>query len=90
LPIMLIDVIEGQETGNAEFVVDNGAGEVARMPLDMLQTLYHWLSNDTELLQTRAHHARKVGRPQAADEIAELAWTLAASTTRMSQKNSGE
>jgi 1,2-diacylglycerol 3-beta-galactosyltransferase len=90
LPIMLIDVIEGQETGNAEFVVDNGAGEVARMPLDMLQTLYHWLSNDTELLQTRAHNARKVGRPQAADEIAELAWTLAASDNRVSDKNGGE
>jgi 1,2-diacylglycerol 3-beta-galactosyltransferase len=89
LPILLIDVIEGQETGNAEFVVENGAGEVARMPLDMLETLYHWLSNDTELLQTRAHNARKVGRPQAADEIAELAWTLAASDNRVSDKNGG-
>jgi 1,2-diacylglycerol 3-beta-galactosyltransferase len=78
LPLMLIDVIEGQETGNAEFVVENEAGEVARMPLDMLETLYHWLSNDAQLLQTRAHNARKVGRPQAADEIAELTWTLAA------------
>jgi 1,2-diacylglycerol 3-beta-galactosyltransferase len=77
LPLMLIDVIEGQETGNAEFVVDNGAGDIARMPLDMLETLYHWLSNDAQLLQTRANNARKVGRPQAADEIAELAWILA-------------
>lgn len=77
LPLMLIDVIEGQETGNAEFVVENEAGEVARMPLDMLETLYHWLGNDAQLLQTRAHNARKVGRPQAADEIAELTWTLA-------------
>jgi len=48
LPLMLIDVIEGQETGNAEFVVDNGAGDIARMPLDMLETLYHWLSNDAQ------------------------------------------
>jgi 1,2-diacylglycerol 3-beta-galactosyltransferase len=79
LPTLLIDVIEGQETGNAEFVVENGAGEVARMPLDMLETLYHWLSNDAQLLQTRAHNARRVGRPQAADETAELAWTLAVS-----------
>lgn len=90
LPIMLIDVIEGQETGNAEFVVENGAGEVARMPLDMLETLYHWLSNHTQLLQTRAHNARKVGHPQAADEIAELAWLLAASDSRVSDKNGGE
>jgi 1,2-diacylglycerol 3-beta-galactosyltransferase len=85
LPIMLIDVIEGQETGNAEFVVENGAGEVARMPLDMLETLFHWLSSDAHLLQTRAHNARKVGRPQAADEIAELVWMLAASENGMSE-----
>ncbi len=89
LPLMLIDVIEGQETGNAEFVVDNEAGDIARMPLDMLETLYHWLSNDIRLLQTRAQNARKVGRPQAADEIAELAWTLAASDNRVSGKNGG-
>jgi 1,2-diacylglycerol 3-beta-galactosyltransferase len=90
LPLMLIDVIEGQETGNAEFVADNGAGDIARTPLDMLETLYHWLSNDTQLLQTRAQNARKVGRPQAADEIAELAWALAASDNRMSDKHGGE
>ena len=87
LPIMLIDVIEGQETGNAEFVVENGAGEVARMPLDMLETLYHWLSNDAKLLQIRANNARRVGRPQAADEIAELAWTLAVSENGELHKN---
>lgn len=78
LPMMLIDVIEGQETGNAEFVAENGAGDVAKNPLDMLETLYHWLSNDVQLLKTRALNARRVGRPQAAAEIAEQAWTLAA------------
>lgn len=77
LPLMLIDVIEGQETGNAEFVRENGAGEVARMPLDMLETLYHWLSDGGKRLQTCSRNARRVGRPQAADEIAELAWSLA-------------
>jgi 1,2-diacylglycerol 3-beta-galactosyltransferase len=87
LPLMLIDVIEGQETGNAEFVVDNTAGEVTRTPLDMLETLYHWLSNDARLLQARAHNAHKVGRPRAADEIAELAWTLATSDDGVSDKN---
>jgi 1,2-diacylglycerol 3-beta-galactosyltransferase len=87
LPLILIDVIEGQETGNAEFVVENGAGDVARMPLDMLETLYHWLSNDAQLLQIRANNARRVGRPQAADEIAELAWSLAVSENGELHKN---
>ena len=88
LPMMLIDVIEGQETGNAEFVVENGAGEVARMPLDMLETLYHWLSDSGKLLQIRADNARRVGRPQAADEIAELVWTLAVSENGVSHRRS--
>jgi hypothetical protein len=60
------------------------------MPLDMLETLYHWLSNEGRLLQTRANNARRVGRPQAADEIAELAWSLATSDNRVSAKHGGE
>lgn len=76
LPILLIDVIEGQETGNAEFVVNNDAGELARKPLEMLETLFHWMSDDRKHLQTLAENARKVGRPHAADEICEQALAL--------------
>ncbi|MBE2183040.1 MAG: glycosyltransferase [Anaerolineae bacterium] len=76
LPILLIDVIEGQETGNAEFVVNNDAGEVARKPLEMLEALFHWVSGSGKRLQTLAENARKVGRPHAADEICEQALAL--------------
>lgn len=78
LPVLLIDVIEGQETGNAEFVVNNEAGEVARKPLEMLETLFHWVHGDGKRLQTLAENARKVGRPHAANEICEQAWALTA------------
>ncbi len=76
LPLVLIDVIPGQEVGNAEYVVEHGAGELAESPLAVLETVYHWLENDGELLAERAENARRLGRPRAAFEIAQYAWRL--------------
>lgn len=78
LPLLLINVIEGQETGNAEYVTENGAGEVVETPLEFLEAVYHWLSGEQSLLQERARNARQAGRPRAAYDVAELAWALAA------------
>jgi UDP-N-acetylglucosamine:LPS N-acetylglucosamine transferase len=80
LPLVLIDVIPGQEVGNAEYVVEHGAGELAEDPLAALEIIYHWLENDRELLAERRRDARRVGRPRAAFEIAEYAWRLGGET----------
>jgi 1,2-diacylglycerol 3-beta-galactosyltransferase len=77
LPLLLIDVIEGQETGNAEFVVNHQAGLVVKDPLDFLEAAYDWLSGDQEPLRAAAACARAIGRPRAAYDAAELAWGLA-------------
>ncbi len=77
LPLLLTDVIPGQETGNAEYVVGNGAGEMIAEPLQALETLCHWLLNDGALLKERAANAAKLGRPRAAYDIVERAWQLA-------------
>ncbi len=77
LPLFLTDVIPGQETGNAEYVVSNGAGELIGDPLNMLETLCHWLLNDGALLKERAANAAQLGRPRAAYDIVEWAWALA-------------
>jgi 1,2-diacylglycerol 3-beta-galactosyltransferase len=77
LPMLLIDVIEGQETGNALYVTEHGAGEVVKEPLHFLETVYHWLSGDQHVLRERAENARNAGRPHAAYDAAELAWGLA-------------
>lgn len=77
LPMMLINVIPGQETGNAEYVVSNQAGDLATSPLRMLETLAHWLQNDAALLKERAQNARRLGRPEAAYEAAKLVWEAA-------------
>lgn len=77
LPMMLIDVIPGQETGNAEFVVSNGAGELTKDPINALEALSHWLMNDRALLKQHAQHAQRLGRPYAAYRVARLLWRAA-------------
>ena len=77
LPLMLIDVLPGQETGNAEYVVDGGAGEHADSGIAALEIVYHWLDRDGALLTERARNARRLGRPRAAYEVAKHAWQAA-------------
>ncbi len=77
LPLLLIEAIPGQETGNAELVVQGGAGDMAEDPLAALATMYHWLEKDRKLLSARAANAARLGHPYAAHRVAELAWQSA-------------
>jgi 1,2-diacylglycerol 3-beta-galactosyltransferase len=81
LPMLLVDVLPGQETGNADYVIDNGAGEYGKDPVTALETLYHWLDQDGRLLAEYAHNARQLGRPHAAHDIADLIWEIATQAT---------
>ena len=72
LPMILVRALPGQEVGNAEYVVEGGAGDVAHDALALLETLYHWLADDGALLATRAANACRLGRPRAALEVADL------------------
>jgi UDP-N-acetylglucosamine:LPS N-acetylglucosamine transferase len=76
-PILLVDVLPGQEVGNAEHVVDGGAGVWAKEPAAALEALFHWLDHDRAELKSRATAAQALGRPNAAFEIAQRAWEAA-------------
>jgi 1,2-diacylglycerol 3-beta-galactosyltransferase len=76
VPLLLTDVLPGQEVGNADYVVRHGAGEVARDPLEAIQVVSHWLASGGTLLKRRARNARRLGRPRAAHEIVERVWAL--------------
>lgn len=78
LPIVLVDVLPGQEAGNARYVTQWGAGELALDPIAALEIMSHWLAGDGALLAERAQHARRLGHPRAAFEVAERAWSMAA------------
>jgi 1,2-diacylglycerol 3-beta-galactosyltransferase len=77
LPILLTDLIEGQETSNANYVVDGGAGELVDSPLEGLETAYHWFAAGGELLAERSRRASSLGYPRAAYDVAGLAWEAA-------------
>jgi 1,2-diacylglycerol 3-beta-galactosyltransferase len=72
LPILLIDVLPGQEEGNARYVVSNGAGDLSSTPVEALEIVSHWLSDDQKLLKQRTKNAIRIGKPNAAFEIADL------------------
>ena len=77
LPLLLVDVLPGQETGNAEYVIEGGAGERAESGIAAMEIMYHWLDQDGALLAERARNARRLGRPRAAYEVAARAWKAA-------------
>jgi 1,2-diacylglycerol 3-beta-galactosyltransferase len=79
LPLILIDVIPGQETGNANHVVSGDAGVLARDPLEVLETMYHWLEKNRCLYHQQAQNARQLGHPRAAYDVADLAWAATSS-----------
>jgi 1,2-diacylglycerol 3-beta-galactosyltransferase len=76
LPLLFIDVTPGQEIGNAEYVIKNGAGERGKNPAEALEILFHWLDHDKTLLARRASRARQLGRPRSAFEVAERTWEV--------------
>jgi len=84
LPLILINIIPGQETGNAEYVTEGQAGDLAGDPLEVLKTVCHWLDNEGDLYKIRSQNARRLGQPQAAENIARLAWATAIAPVNIS------
>jgi 1,2-diacylglycerol 3-beta-galactosyltransferase len=77
LPMMIIDVIPGQETGNADYVVQGGAADMAMTTMEVLEVMSDWLRNDQRLLKQRCENAQKLGRPRAALDVADFAFKAA-------------
>jgi 1,2-diacylglycerol 3-beta-galactosyltransferase len=77
LPMIFMDVTPGQEEGNVDYVIRNGAGESAAEPIDVLEVLAHWLEHDQTLLHEQACQSRALGRPRSAYAAADYIWELA-------------
>ena len=70
LPILLSGFIPGQEEGNVEYVINKGVGTWADKPQLIAATLAQWLQPENETLTHMARKAQRLGRPQAALDIA--------------------
>lgn len=82
LPMIIVDVIPGQEEGNAHYVMDGGAGVIADSPLDVLQSVFHWVQDGSAKLAEYAANARRLGKPSAAYDVAQMALTAAEISAR--------
>lgn len=72
LPMILSGYIPGQEDGNMKIVVRGKAGVYAPTPKQMAQTLREWLAPGGHTLAEYAQAARQMGRPYAADKVADI------------------
>lgn len=75
-PLIMIDVIAGQETGNAKLVKENKAGDVAIEAEGVVNILSRWLENNKKEFLKRKLAAIKMGKPKAAFETADNIWKL--------------
>ena len=73
LPMLLTEILPGQEEGNAQLVEESGAGKVVRTQYDTLETFSHMMMNDGALLKQMQANAALIGRPNAANDIRDLA-----------------
>lgn len=76
LPIILIDSISGQETGNVRYVCEHKAGVEARTPDELRDILCEWLGNGGGVLRRYATNARLLGKPEAAYRISDEIWKV--------------
>ncbi len=80
-PLLLHGAAPAQEGGNLVHVVANGAGAHAPDAETAVAQLREWLQHPDALARATAA-ARELGRPEAAHQIADLAWQLGSDRPR--------
>ncbi len=70
--MLLCEVIEGQESGNAEFIISQGAAVLASEPEKLVLELSRWLKDGGRQLAERKAKAQAIGLPDAAYKVADL------------------
>lgn len=72
LPMIIIDSISGQETGNVKFLLSNNAATIVETNEDLKKTIILWLSDEQKVLRTYAENSKRLGKPEAAFKIAQF------------------
>lgn len=72
LPLLLVDVIPGQESGNAKLVVDSKAGFWVKNSMDFIESVSHLMINEMATLAIMQQNAKKAGKPSSALDIGKI------------------
>ena len=73
LPMVLNSRIPGQEDGNVRYVVEEGTGRWAPGTERTARAVRRWIANP-KLRESAAAACKRIAKPQAADDIADLIW----------------
>ncbi len=81
LPMLISGSLRGQEEGNAEWVVERGAGLLTPTPHKVVASLRELLQPGNGTLALMADRAREAARPHAALDVARLVHSLRSTST---------
>lgn len=70
IPLIIHQIVPGQEAGNARLILENGWGFYAPRTAKLLSLIEHLRANGGELLKQAQDRIRAASRPMAADDIA--------------------
>jgi len=71
-PVLVFGYVPGQERGNVDFVVQGGAGWLTQTPEALVQALHILAVPESPIRMRMIEHARRLARPSAAEEIAQV------------------
>jgi 1,2-diacylglycerol 3-beta-galactosyltransferase len=71
-PILITGYVPGQERGNVDFVVGAGAGRLTETPQALVAALQQLLNAGSQTQERMAANARRLAKPSAARDIAQL------------------
>jgi 1,2-diacylglycerol 3-beta-galactosyltransferase len=77
LPILLIDSLPGQESGNVRYVTEKGVGVLVKSSKEFLTQVSTWLAEDCTILNQMTKRAQLAGCPGSAFVIADSLWDAA-------------
>jgi processive 1,2-diacylglycerol beta-glucosyltransferase len=81
-PMIITQIVPGQEEGNARLILDNRAGALATTPQDISDTAQKAFANGAREWIVWQQAASSLSRPTAADDIARFVLDLDSTTVR--------
>jgi 1,2-diacylglycerol 3-beta-galactosyltransferase len=84
-PLLLFGYVPGQEQGNVEFVVESGAGWLVETPDALINALRELTQPGSPVRAQMMENARRLARPSAANDIAQVLVNLVTSTLHGSE-----
>ena len=71
-PMIITQIVPGQEEGNARLLIENDAGALATTPADIASTVFSAFADGGARWNDWLFNVEKLSRPNASDEVAEF------------------